>query len=136
MSGDNKAILENANKAIMDGDNERFLSFCADDTEWTFVGDKTLRGKEAVREWMATTYKEPPKFMVDNLIAEGDFLTALGKITMKDEEDRDTLYAYCDVWRFRNGKITELKAFVIQSEVQDDRHVIAYISIPDLSILF
>jgi hypothetical protein len=24
--------------------------------EWTFVGDKTLKGKEAVRQWMATTY--------------------------------------------------------------------------------
>jgi hypothetical protein len=37
------------------------LSFCTDDTEWTFVGDKTLKGKEAVRQWMATTYIEPPK---------------------------------------------------------------------------
>ncbi|MCC5647473.1 hypothetical protein LC607_32110 [Nostoc sp. CHAB 5824] len=42
------------------------MSFCADDTQWTFVGDKTLQGKEAVRQWMATTYIEPPKFMVAN----------------------------------------------------------------------
>jgi ketosteroid isomerase-like protein len=37
------------------GNHEGFLSFCADDMEWTFVGDKTLKGKEAVRQWMATT---------------------------------------------------------------------------------
>ncbi len=83
MSEKNKAILEEANAAIAEGNNEGFLSFCADDMEWTFVGDKTLKGKEAVRQWMAATYVEPPKFMVANLIAEGDFVTALGDITMK-----------------------------------------------------
>jgi uncharacterized protein (TIGR02246 family) len=114
-TSDNKAILEKANAAISQGDNEGFLAFCTDDTEWTFVGDKTLRGKEAVRQWMATAYIEPPKFMVTNLIAEGDFVTALGSITMKDEDGNEAHYSYCDVWRFRDGKMVELKAFVIKS---------------------
>jgi uncharacterized protein len=43
----NKAILEAANAAIAEGNNEGFLSFCAADMQWTFVGDKTLRGKAA-----------------------------------------------------------------------------------------
>ena len=116
MAENNKAILEKANAAIIKGDNEGFLSFCTDNTEWTFVGDKTLRGKEAVRQWMAITYVEPPKFMVENLIAEGDFVTALGKISMKDEDGKMAHYSYCDVWRFHNGKMAELKAFVIKSE--------------------
>ena len=116
MSEKNKAILEKGNAAIAEGDNEGFLSFCADDTEWTFVGDKTLKGKEAVRQWMATTYVEPPKFRVDNLNAEGDLLTALGDITMKDEDGKATRYSYCDIWRFRDGTIVELKAFVIKTD--------------------
>lgn len=116
MSEENKAILEKGNAAITAGDNEGFLSLCADDTEWTFVGDKTLKGKEAVRRWMAATYVEPPKFTVENLIAEGEFLTALGHITMKDEEGKAAHYSYCDVWRFRGGKIIGLRAFVIKTE--------------------
>lgn len=119
MSQNNKAILEKANAAVTKGDNEGFLSFCTDDTEWTFVGDKTLRGKEAVRQYMAKVYIEPPKFMVANLIAEGDFVTALGNITMKDEDGQEVQYSYCDVWRFRDGKMAELKAFVIKSETQE-----------------
>lgn len=115
MSEKNKAILEKGNAAIAEGNNEGFLSFCADDTEWTFVGDKTLKGKEAVRQWMATTYIEPPKFMVANFIAEGDFVTALGDITMKDEDGKAAHYLYCDIWRFRGGKIVELRAFVIKT---------------------
>ena len=116
MSEKNKAILEKGNAAIAEGNNEGFLSFGADDTEWTFVGDKTLKGKEAVRQWMAATYVEPPKFRVGNLIAEGEFLTALGDITMKDEDGKAAHYSYCDVWRFRGDKIVELRAFVIKTE--------------------
>jgi uncharacterized protein (TIGR02246 family) len=116
MIENNKAILERANAAITEGDHEGFLSLCTDDTEWTFVGDKILRGKQAVRQWMATTYVEPPRFMVETLIAEGDFVTALGKISLKDEEENMADYSYCDVWRFRDGKMAQLRAFVIKSE--------------------
>ncbi|WP_207505768.1 nuclear transport factor 2 family protein [Telluribacter humicola] len=109
-----KAILEKANAAIIEGDHEGFLAFCTDDTEWTFIGDITLRGKEAVRQWMATAYVEPPKFNVENLIAGGDYVTALGTISMKDENGKEADYSYCDVWRIRDGKMAELKAFVIK----------------------
>jgi uncharacterized protein len=116
MSEKNKAILLKGNAAIAEGNNEGFLSFCADDTEWTFIGDKTLKGKEAVRQYMAITYIEPPKVTVANLIAEGDFLTAVGDIIMKDNDGKEAHYSYCDVWRFYGGKIVELKAFVIKTE--------------------
>ena len=118
MSENNKAILEAANAANAAGNYEGFLSFCTDDTQWTFVGDKTLNGKEAVRQYMAETYIEPPKFTVTNLIAEGDFVTALGDITIKDEDGKAAHYSYCDVWRFRSGKMVELRAFAIPTEVK------------------
>ena len=113
---ENMAVLEEANAAVAVGNYEKFLSFCDDDTEWTFVGDRILKGKEAVRQYMATTYFEPPKFTVTNSIAEGEFLTVLGDITIKDEDGKATLYSYCDIWRFRDGKIVELRAFVIKAE--------------------
>ncbi|MFB9864366.1 nuclear transport factor 2 family protein [Rufibacter immobilis] len=116
MSETNIAILEKANAAITEGNYEGFLAHCTDDTEWTFVGDITLKGKEAVRKWMATAYLEPPTFMVENLISGGDFVTALGKISLKDESGKVADYSYCDVWRFRDGKMAELKAFVIKTE--------------------
>jgi uncharacterized protein len=120
MSEKNKAILEEANAANAAGNYEGFLSFCTDDTKWTFVGDKTLDGKEAVRQYMAETYIEPPKFTVANLIAEGDFVTAVGDITLKDKDGKAAHYSYCDVWRFRGGKMVELRAFVIKTEVKDE----------------
>lgn len=110
MSEQNKATLEKANLAITQGEYETFLTHCTEDTEWTFVGDRVLKGKEAVRQYMAKVYKEPPKFSVSTLIAEGDYVTALGEITLDGMD-----YSYCDVWRFRDGKMAELKAFVIKA---------------------
>lgn len=118
MSEKNKTILEDANAAVAEGNYEGFLSFCSDDTEWTFVGDKILKGKEAVRQWMTTTYIKPPKNMVANLIAEDDFVTALGDITTKDEDGKETHFSYCDIWRFRGGKMVELRAFVIETDAE------------------
>lgn len=116
MSESKKVILGKANAAIDKGDTERFLSFCTDDLEWTAVGDKTLSGKDAVRRWMATAYLEPPQYTVAELIAEGDFVVALGDIMVKDKGGRAVRHSYCDVWRFREGKMAELKAFVIKTE--------------------
>ena len=114
MSLNNKLILESANEAITRGDYEGFLAFCSDDTVWTFVGEQTLRGKEAVRQYMAKAYIEPPKFMVETLISEGEYLTAIGTISLKDENGNLVDYSYCDVWKLRDGRLSELKAFVIR----------------------
>lgn len=111
----NKEILEKANAAVTSGDNEGFLAYCTEDTVWNFIGEQTLRGKEAVRAYMAKAYIEPPKFDMEKVIAEGDYLTVLGQISMKDESGKMRDYSYCDVWRFQDGKMAELKAFVIET---------------------
>jgi ketosteroid isomerase-like protein len=114
MSISNKTILEQGNAAISRGDNEGLLVFCTEDTEWTFVGDRVLRGKEAVRLYMKEAYVEPPQFNVEQFIADGDFVIAIGKIAMKDGNGTPEQFEYCDVWRFENGKIAALKAFVVK----------------------
>ncbi|GGY97457.1 nuclear transport factor 2 family protein [Pseudoduganella plicata] len=113
MSDTNKAILQAANAAVTAGDNETFLSHCADDIEWSTVGGETLHGKDAVRQWMATEYTTPPAFSVHALLADGDHVIALGDITANDAAGKPIPHAYCDVWRFRDGKMVELRAFVI-----------------------
>ncbi len=118
MSEKNKEIIEKVNAAFAEGSTEGFLSFCAEDVQWTMVGDKTVKGKDAIRQWMASMDSEPPKFTVNNVIAEGDFVTAHGDVTMKGKDGKTVPYAYCDIYRFRDGKIVELSAFVIKTEAK------------------
>jgi uncharacterized protein len=115
----NKEILQKANAAISAGDHEGCLALCTEDTLWVFEGDMTLKGKAAVREWMKSAYKEPPKFTVHRMIAENDFLAAIGEITLKDDKGTPVQHSYCDVWRFRDGKMAELHAYVVESRSEN-----------------
>lgn len=72
--------------------------YCTDDVQWTFAGDRVLSGKDEIRGYMADTYKMPPKFDVEYMIGEGDYVTAVGTISLLEE----------------NGLMAELKAFVIR----------------------
>jgi ketosteroid isomerase-like protein len=80
------------------------------------LGEKTVEGKSNIREWMSSMEgKEPPKFTVDYLLADGDAVAASGDMTMKDEEGNMQPYAYCDIYRFNGGKVTELRTFVAKT---------------------
>jgi ketosteroid isomerase-like protein len=110
-----KAILEKANAAIAAGDIDGFLAHCADDIVWQTVGGDTLRGKEAVRRQLKTDDAQPPRFTLEQTISEGDYLAALGQITLPGKDGMEAPHTYCDVWRFRDGKMVELRAFVIEA---------------------
>jgi ketosteroid isomerase-like protein len=126
MSEKNKAILQQANAAVVAGDYERFLSHCTDDVVWTFVGEQTLNGKAAVRRYIEATYVEPPRFAVERMIAEGEFVMAMGDISLKDEAGNVVHYKYCDVWRIEGGKLAALKAFVVEIKTDVSQGVLQH----------
>ena len=111
----NREILVRANQAFSRGNYEEFLTHCTEDTKWTYVGDLTLEGKDKVREYLATTYNEST-FQTEKFIEEGEYLVAIGWIKMKDKEGKIKSHSFCDVWKFRDGKMAELKAFVINDK--------------------
>jgi ketosteroid isomerase-like protein len=119
MSEKNRETVRKVNEAFLNNYFEGFLDYCANDVQWTIVGEKTVRGKEAIRQWfkeMAATNSEPPKFTVaDPIIAEGDFVVARGDMKMKDKDGLPGQYSYCDFYRFRNGEIVELNSFVVKT---------------------
>ena len=117
MSGNNKAIVAKVNAAFAAGSTEGFLACCVEDVAWTMVGDTTVQGKDAIRQWMASMGPmEPPQLTVK--VMEGDFVTAYGDMTMQDKDGAVIPYAYCDIYHFRGDTIVALSAFVIQTEAK------------------
>jgi uncharacterized protein len=114
MPGPNATILAAANARVLLGDYDGFLAYCTDDTHWEFIGEQTLDGKEAVRQYMHDTYIEPPVFHADEYIETEDTVTVIGEISIKWKSGRVTRSAYCDVWRIRDGKLAGVKAFVVE----------------------
>jgi len=110
----NTTILQTANEFVAKGDYESFLAYCTVDTKWVFVGDRVLHGIEEVRAYMKEFYHEPPVFKLEKSIEEGDFVMVTGEIMLKNKAGEYEKFDYCDIWRFEDGKMAELKAFVIE----------------------
>ncbi len=121
MSEKNKEIVEKANALLAEGKTEEFLLLCADDVEWTILAEtpSNMKGREAIRKFMASSQgQDPPKFTVDNVIADGEFVVANGDMTMKSKEGETVPYAYCDMYTFEDGKIAELRTFMNKTQAE------------------
>jgi ketosteroid isomerase-like protein len=113
VSDRNTSTLIEANAAMSRGDVDAFLAHCTEDVRWTMVGDTTVIGRRAVREWMSVAYARPPDFDVSDLVAEGEVVVAVGRITVHPPDGPSASYRYADVWRFRDGLMAELDTFAI-----------------------
>lgn len=113
---DNTKILLDANQLVREGKYEEYLGYLTEDSKWVFVGERTLLGKEAVRQYIKEFYLAPPIFDMERAIEGGDFVTATGNISLKNEDGSYSHYSYCDIWRFDNGKLAEVTAYVIEKK--------------------
>ena len=117
MAADRKSVVENINAAFAENNLEKVLSFCTEDLIWTMVGDKTVKGKDAIRQWIASMNPEPPQLMIQQIVAEGDVVIARGDMIMKDRNDGMAhTYSFCDIYRFAGDRVVELIAFVIGTD--------------------
>ena len=121
MSNTNKKIVETFNAAFAENKPEVFLDACADNAAWQMVGDKSYKGKEAIKEFMNSMKDmEPPKFTVDNTFGDSNFVTSYGDMTMKDKNGKDNPYSFCDIYQFRDGKIVDLRTFVVKHKTEGE----------------
>ena len=122
MTGSRKETVQRINEAFAQNDLEKVLSFCTDDLSWTMVGETTVRGKNAIRAWIASMDPQPPQIDVHDIVGEGDVVIVRGDMTMADGKNRTPIpYAFCDVYRFAGDKVAELTAFVIRTDKRGER---------------
>ncbi len=121
MSEKNIEIVNKINDAFSANDVEGFLEHCADDVAWTMVGDRTVKGKDEIRNFMdEMKCPEPPVFEVDRMIASDDSVVCYGDMSMKDGDGQTSDWTYCDIYHFANGKVDEMSSFVIKNKGEDD----------------
>jgi ketosteroid isomerase-like protein len=126
MSETNKEIVEKANAYLAEGKTEEFLLLLAEDIVWTLLAETptTIKGRKGIGEFMASTSgdgSQPPKFTVNELVAERDFVVANGDMTMTTKAGEIVPYAYCDIYRFQDGEIVELRTFINKTQAEKAR---------------
>jgi len=117
MAANRKDIVQRINEAFAENNLEKVLSFCTDDLTWTMVGDTQVKGKDAIRKWMASMNPQPPQLTIQQTVADGDFVIACGDMLMRQKANGPSIpYAFCDIYRFVGDKVADLTAFVIRTE--------------------
>ncbi|SFM63564.1 Ketosteroid isomerase-related protein [Chitinophaga sp. YR627] len=107
----NQDILTAANRALTEGNYDEFITYCAEDIKWECVGERTFNGKAELLAYISSTY-DGLAFTTENYIREKDFVVELGQIVFeKNGESKEC--SYCDVWRFKDGMISQVTSFVI-----------------------
>lgn len=116
MSTRNKEIIEEVNRSFEEKRPEAFLDHCADNIEWSLAGETAKKGKTAIREFMASMGEcEAPTIGVTKIISDGDSAACYGDMTMLENEV-ETTYSYCDIYRFEGEKIAELRTFIVKHQ--------------------
>ena len=117
MAANRREIVQRINEGFAENNLEKVLSFCIDDLVWTMVGDTTVRGKDSIREWIASMDPQPPKITIQQTVAEGDSVVTRGDMSMQETKGGPAVpYTFCDIYRFAGDKVAELTAFVIRTD--------------------
>lgn len=116
---ENKQLVRAFYEAGDRGDMEACLALLADDIRWTNIGKTpfsgTYTGKRAVLEDLIGPLfgqlKTGISSVIENLIAEGDYVVAQTAGTAETLDGRPYNNSYCQVIRIRNGQFAEVKEY-------------------------
>lgn len=106
-------IVRLVNEAFIQNDMPLFLSYCADDIEWNMIGDRILTGKDAILKAMTGKPGEGTDSTVDSMITEDNKTVGTGRFNMINKEGVKEFYQYCDIYTFRDDKITSMNSYVV-----------------------
>ena len=121
MSEKHKQIIEKVNEGFNKNDAEVFLGFCSDDVTWSMAGDKSRTGKESIREWIKSMEgMGPPDITTTDIISEGDTAACCGEMTMPEKGETNN-YSFCDIYRFKDDKIVELRSFAVKHAPEGEK---------------
>lgn len=128
MNTTNIQTIHAVNRAFEEGKLEDFLARCTPDIRWTMIGMGTWAGADTIRtEWqrMMTCGAEGlPRISVDQVFADDADGAADGTVLVPKADGSYTTMHYCDVYRFRDGKVAELKSYCIEQKQRESESAV------------
>ncbi|MDT0677274.1 nuclear transport factor 2 family protein [Autumnicola musiva] len=116
MAGRNE-FLRKFNEAFAEGNQKFILEQLSDEIIWNFLGDRTIEGKEDVRNFIEEmSCIETQSMEISNIITHGKTAAVDGKMTIKEESGKVKNFAFCDIYQFtgfKNAKIGKMTSYVI-----------------------
>jgi ketosteroid isomerase-like protein len=107
----NLNIFIKANKALAEGNYDEFINYSSEGIRWENVGGSILNGRAELHRYISSVY-DGITFSVENTVQEDNYIVEFGKIVFK-KEGESKKSSYCDVWKFKDGLISQVTSFVI-----------------------
>jgi len=114
----NQEIIQSLITAFEKSDTELILSHFTDDITWVMVGDRTLAGKETIREFFTTNPDmEMISSTVDHMVIDDKVGVVNGEVQCKNKAEGIThdMY-YCDFYEFEKDKVKTMTSYMINKK--------------------
>ncbi len=115
----NGKFLKEFNEAYANKDKAFIFENITDDIIWDMVGDRLIRGKEEfIQHWEEMETAATYALEVKNVLTHGTMAMVDGSMKMTDPSGRESIFAFCDVYKFsgfKNPKIKEMTSYVVQT---------------------
>ncbi|MFI0960519.1 nuclear transport factor 2 family protein [Streptomyces sp. NPDC021080] len=116
----NKQTVETYLDGFRKNDHAQILSCLTDDIEWTVFGGFHLAGKEAYDAAVeGPGFVPPPQLDVVRMVEEDDVVMAELTGTVMRDTGEPMRMSMAEVFRMRDGKICERRAWVIELKRND-----------------
>ncbi|MFD6280552.1 nuclear transport factor 2 family protein [Streptomyces sp. NPDC060209] len=118
----NKETVETYLDGFRRNDHAQILSCLTEDIEWTVFGGFHLTGKEAYDAAIeGPGFVSPPRLELVRMVEEGDVVMAELTGTARRGTGEVMRMSMAEVFRMRDGKICERRAWVIELRENDYR---------------
>ncbi len=116
---ENKQVVKAFYEAGARGDMDACFSLLADDITWINIGSTIFSGtytgkQELIEQLLGPLFgrlKAGISSVIENLIAEGEFVVAQTSGIAETKEGKPYNNSYCQVIKIRDGEITEVKEY-------------------------
>lgn len=111
----NKAFVDKMDLAFSAGDPGFIISHMHNDVVWEMVGDSVFSGKKEVEKMMAAMGEASlPEITQTRITAEANRVVAEGFVRATTKEGSSFEAAYCDCYVLEDGKIRELRTYLVE----------------------
>lgn len=116
---ESKKIAQAFYDAANQGDMDTCFGYLADDIVWISIGTTAVSGTYSGKDNLTANLLGPVfgelkagiSSVIDNIIAEGDFVVVQSRGTAETNDGRPYNNTYCHIMKFRNDKIIEMTEF-------------------------
>lgn len=108
-----KEIIREVNKAFMAKDLDTILKHVADDVQWDMPGAFSHKGKEAFGKEASNAFLGKLEIRARTEVEEGDHVVVEGEVEAQFAGSGAFKAVFLDLYRFENGKIKEMRSYVI-----------------------